>query len=74
MKDRGFPPWSQLRFYFYSPLTCEISFTSEKELLPLSISMAFAADAPGTKRVVKTLFNAVYIKSSFIHKLKILIN
>lgn len=37
-----------------------MSFTSEKEVLQLSIPMAFAADAPGTEGVVKTLLNVFY--------------
>lgn len=56
------------------PRTCEISFTSEKKLLLLTLSMASAADAPGTKVVVKTLFNPVHTEPSVIYKLKILSN
>lgn len=62
------------KILFLFPPTCEIIFTSEKELLLPSISIAFAANAPGTEKVVKTLFNAVYIEFSFIYNLKILSN
>lgn len=62
------------KILFLFPLTCEINFTLKKELLLLSVSMAFAADAPGTEGIVKTLFSVVYTESSLIYKLKILSN
>lgn len=70
--ERGFLPWNQRGFYFYSPcLTCKKGITPKMELFLLSISTRFATGAPQSEGVVKTLSDAIYLESTSINKLVI---
>lgn len=72
MKDRGFLPWNQLWFYFYSPcLMWKKGLTAEMELLLPSISTRFETDAPQSEGVMKTTSHAIYSETSLIYKLVI---